>query len=156
MSKNLAIALLVLIIVFGAVAVVVTKKKSSTMSDKNVEEIQRETSGAADNQNVKPTDSSSMPNSPIETVAEVKEISLSISAPASGTVTGTQKTTVKGKTSPKAEVFANEAEGIADMNGNFSLTVQLDEGENSIIVTAVDADGKVAEKEILVTYEVTE
>lgn len=94
--------------------------------------------------------------SEVTMVKEVSEITLSVTTPLSGTSVATSKVTMKGKTAPKAEVFANEAEGVADSSGNFSLTVALDEGENSIIVTAVDENGNVAEKEILVTYSVAE
>jgi hypothetical protein len=87
-------------------------------------------------------------------VTEVAQISLTISSPFNGSTVTTSKATVKGKTLPKAEVFANEAEGLADANGNFSLSVSLDDGENSIIVTAVDENGNVAEKEVMVTYDV--
>jgi hypothetical protein len=90
------------------------------------------------------------------TVQEVSEITLSVISPLSGTSVTSANVAIKGKTLPKAEVFANEAESVADGNGNFSLTVALDEGENSIIVTAIDSDGNVAEKEILVTYTVAE
>lgn len=102
------------------------------------------------------TDSVSTVETTVEPVQAISEIALTISSPLSGGSVSTATVAVRGKTSPKAEVFANEAEGLADASGNFSLTVALDEGENSIIVTAVDANGKVAETEVLVTYEVNE
>jgi hypothetical protein len=89
-----------------------------------------------------------------ESVANVSEIALTVTSPVNGTTVSSSQLTVKGKTLPKAEVYANEAEGVADAAGSFALSVALDEGENSIIVTAVDVDGNVAETEVTVTYSV--
>jgi hypothetical protein len=85
-------------------------------------------------------------------VTKIAQITLTVSSPASNSTVTTSKVTVKGKTLPKAEVYANEAEGFADAGGNFSLPVTLDDGGNEIIVTAVDADGNVAETVVSVTY----
>ncbi len=90
-----------------------------------------------------------------ESVAKISEIALTVTSPVNGTTVTSSKVTVKGKTLPKAEVYANEAEGVADSAGNFALSVALDEGENSIIVTAVDVDGNVAETEVVVTWSET-
>ena len=157
MSKNKVIFIALCIIVAGSVAFVVSKKRQSQQSISNqiessVQESQKTETG------IQPTDTiTNTKESPITTkIQEVSEITLTVSTPDSGSTTSSSKIQVTGKTSPNAEVFANEAEGIADANGNFSLSVALDEGENSIIVTAVDANGKVAEKEILVTYEINE
>jgi hypothetical protein len=60
---------------------------------------------------------------------------------------------VKGKTAPKAEVFVNESEGVADGNGNFTLSITLDEGDNPVIVMVNDAEGNVAEKDMNITYD---
>jgi hypothetical protein len=85
---------------------------------------------------------------------KITQITLTVASPVNGsTATGSQ-VTVKGKTLPKAEVYANEAEGFADVNGNFSLLVNLDEGSNEIIVTAVDSEGNVAETVVTVNYNV--
>ncbi len=89
-------------------------------------------------------------------VTKVSEITLTVNSPSEGATVTSSKVTVSGKTIASAEVFANEAEGRADKNGNFSLLVAMDEGENSIIVTAVDEMGSVAETEILVTYNAGE
>ncbi len=147
-NKSIIIVILVMILVGTGAFVFSGKQKNE--SDTTVE-----------NQEIVSDDSSVFPsvsNTDIvnESISSVSEISLTISSPKTGGSVSTSKVAVKGKTSPKAEVFANEAEGISDANGNFSLTVALDEGENSIIVTAVDANGKVAETEVLVTYEVSE
>lgn len=85
-------------------------------------------------------------------VTQISQITLTVSSPVNNSTVTTAKVVVKGKTLPKAEVFVNEAEGVADGNGNFSLSVNLDEGSNDIIVTAVDAEGNVAETVVTVTY----
>jgi hypothetical protein len=98
------------------------------------------------------TDETVVKSSDLGMVQNVSEISLSISSPTDGVTVTSPKIKVIGKTLPKAEVYVNETEGIADANGNFSLTVNLDDGDNSIVVTVVDPDGKVAEREMTVVY----
>ena len=81
------------------------------------------------------------------------EITLTVTSPADRATVTSASLTVKGKTSPGAEVFANDAATVADVNGNFSARLTLDEGENSIVIFANDADGRVVEKELTVTYD---
>lgn len=90
-------------------------------------------------------------DTPIEQ-AKIAQITLSISSPVDNSTTTSSKISVSGKTLPKAEIYANEAEGFADGIGNFSLQVNLDEGVNEIIVTAVDSEGNVAETVVTVNY----
>ncbi len=59
---------------------------------------------------------------------------------------------ISGSTTPGADVFVNETETIAGLDGRFSLTYQLDEGENTVIIVANDENGLFAEKEVTVTY----
>lgn len=86
----------------------------------------------------------------------VKEITLTITAPASGSTTANASIVVKGKTIPRAEVFINEYSLKADNAGNFAYTVSLDEGENIIIVVANDENGNLAEAELIVNYQPSE
>lgn len=79
-------------------------------------------------------------------------ISLTINSPANGLEVVTPNVTVVGKTAPNAEVFVNDASGKADVNGLFSVSTSLDEGENTIVVTANDANGNSAEQEVTVSY----
>lgn len=81
---------------------------------------------------------------------------LSISSPANNTIVTSSQILIRGKTAPGAEVFINEKEVVADNSGNFSTAYSLDEGENLIIVTANDSEGNMAEKELVVTYNVAE
>ncbi len=87
--------------------------------------------------------------------ANFVSIPLNISSPANGTSVKTPALTVKGKTVPKAEVIANETETVADTSGNFTANINLDEGDNIISVTAIDADGNSVEKEMTVSYNPT-
>ncbi len=149
MSKNSIIIFAIFIIVSGSIVFIVSKKRQAQQPVSNQIETSVEESKKSGSLTT-PTES------PDSTIQNISEITLTITSPQSGSTVSTSKALVSGKTDPKAEVFANEAEGIADSNGKFSLSVALDEGENSIIVTAVDANGQVAEKEIFITYEITE
>jgi hypothetical protein len=83
----------------------------------------------------------------------VSEIPLTISSPLPDAIITISSATIRGKTTPGADVSINEKDVIADANGNYNATIALDQGENLVIVTAVDPDGLVAEKEIVVTYD---
>lgn len=83
---------------------------------------------------------------------KVNQISLTVSSPADKSTTSVQNVTVKGKTAANAEVYIDDKELKADAGGNFTTTVTLEEGDNVIVVTAVDENGNVAEKEINVEY----
>lgn len=98
---------------------------------------------------VTPTNIPSAASTSISTIAG---LSLTITSPSNGQTFTTNQVTVKGKTSPNAEVFVNDEELTADASGNFSQALTLEEGENYILVVANDADGNFAEKEISVTY----
>lgn len=80
------------------------------------------------------------------------ELTLTVTSPADRAAVTSASLTVRGKTAPYAEVFVNDAETKADASGNFSVKITLDEGENSVIVLVNDADGRVAEKDLTVTF----
>lgn len=80
-------------------------------------------------------------------------LSLILSSPTNGQTVTTSQITVTGKTTPKAEIFINDLELTADINGNFSQSLSLEEGENYILVVANDAEGNFAEKELSIIYE---
>lgn len=98
------------------------------------------------------------PTTPIPTTTPVlpSEISLTIDSPLNNTVTTTPQVTVRGKTSPNADIIVGEVEAVADKNGAFSANVSLEEDENLIVVTAIDENGKSAEKELTITYTPSE
>lgn len=64
--------------------------------------------------------------------------------------------TLRGKTSAGAEVFINDRETTSDAQGNFSVQITLDEGENPIMIVANDVNGNVGETEITIYYETNE
>lgn len=79
------------------------------------------------------------------------KISLVITSPKNGAKLNSTNVNVIGKTAPNAEVFVNDAEGKADVNGNFSISLGLDEGVNQLVIDANDKEGNVAEQVIIVT-----
>lgn len=95
------------------------------------------------------TTSQSVLPSPVPTVAQ---ITLAITSPANGSTVTNPNLVLQGVTLPKADVFVNDSEVMADAKGNFTIQVALDEGDNTIVVTANDANGSYAEKEMTVTY----
>lgn len=86
----------------------------------------------------------------LESVTSNK-ISLVITSPQNGANLSSTNVNVIGKTAPNAEVFVNDSEGKADANGNFSISLGLDEGINQLVINANDKDGNVAEEVIIVT-----
>lgn len=99
------------------------------------------------------TDSAVAAILPREAEEKATEITLTVTQPQDNAVVSLDRLTVRGKTVPNAEIYINDTEGKSDANGNFSLTITLDEGENYIFVTAVDSDGNVADSERYVTYD---
>lgn len=83
----------------------------------------------------------------------VKEITLTVANPIHNSTVTTASITIKGNTTPNADVFINEYETKADATGLFRYTMTLDEGENIIIIVANDENGNLAEEELIVNYE---
>lgn len=82
------------------------------------------------------------------------DIKLTIASPTDGTVVFDPQVTIKGKTTPGAEVYANDVKVIADNNGNFSAQISLtDLGDNPVVMFAVDQNGNYIEENITLTYE---
>lgn len=84
------------------------------------------------------------------------KIALTITSPVNGASVSTTSIKVTGKTSPKAEVFVNDQEGVADANGNFSVAITLEEGQNQIVVSVNNSLGNVAEESIIVNVSTFE
>lgn len=79
---------------------------------------------------------------------------LEVQEPTSGhVIKKTPQVRVVGKTEPDTSVFINEFLPIVDSGGNFSYTMPLSEGENTIKVTAIDRAGNQTINEIKVTYQ---
>ncbi len=96
----------------------------------------------------------SYPNQPSQatTPTQNNQISLTIVSPKNGTVLSGATVQVTGKTTPGADISINDADLKADAQGNFTTTVNLEEGDNYILVTAVNDSGAVSEQEITVSY----
>lgn len=60
---------------------------------------------------------------------------------------------VSGKTTANADVAVNDRDLKADAQGNFSTTVTLDAGENTINIVVNDAAGNSTEREFIVTLQ---
>lgn len=82
-------------------------------------------------------------------------ISLTVTAPKNNFSTSDGSVAITGKTSPGASVMINEYELKAGMDGTFSQTVSLDDGENYFSIVAYTAAGDVAEQELLVVKNVS-
>ncbi len=143
--KKFLLPILVIVLIAGGVGIAQYKKEKQGAQESDV------TAPGSVPSETAPT--GSQPVQERENVPRAAEITLTITSPSDGaTVTGVTLT-VKGKTAARAEVFINDAATVADANGNFSVKITLDEGENPIVVFANDADGNVAEKELTVTYD---
>lgn len=92
----------------------------------------------------------------IDQQSETKNVSsdkifLTIISPQDGDTLGSTNATVKGKTVPNADVFVNDQTTKADVNGNFSVNIGLDEGANQITVSANDAEGNATQQDLSVS-----
>lgn len=88
-------------------------------------------------------------NAPIPNVT----VPLLVSTPVEGSTVKSATIAVKGKTAKGVDVFVNDSEIRSDGSGNFSTTISLDEGENTIIVVVTDNEGNVAEETVTVIYD---
>jgi len=85
---------------------------------------------------------------------------LGIIDPVDNSIVKTENITLKGKTTPQAQVgiLYGGGEKIveADIDGNFTADITLSGGNNEITVTAFDKDGNQNRKIINVTYTTAE
>lgn len=92
------------------------------------------------------------PSQPANEQPLQNQITLAVSSPTSGQQVNSASLVVRGKTAPNADVAVNDQDVKADASGNFQATVNLDEGDNEIFVTASDTTGNVSEWSTTVTY----
>ena len=150
-SLQIGIPVLIVLIVIGISAFIFKGRYDQTVETRKMENAVRDAARAG----------SEIPSAdvPMNTTTEEnpveKTIALSITSPSNGTEITSPTITVRGKTIPKAEVFVNEKETVADTDGNFQVSYTLDEGENILLIVASDADGNAAETELTVMYSVT-
>lgn len=81
---------------------------------------------------------------------------LKVTEPVDAAVINQDTVIVKGQTAPGATVSVNEEVGKADGSGNFSITVDLDEGIDAIDVIAINENGDAAEVLLLVTVDLSD
>lgn len=81
-----------------------------------------------------------------------KTVPLTILEPMNNASTSNQSITVRGKTIGNADISVNEKDLKADAQGNFSIVVSLDDGENIIAVLVVDQAGNFVEQDLTVTF----
>ncbi len=82
-----------------------------------------------------------------------QEFFLEINSPKDKQTFNQSAITISGKTAKNAEVFVNDQETKSDNQGNFSLTYNLDEGENILMIVANDDSGNYIEKQLTVYLE---
>lgn len=63
-----------------------------------------------------------------------------------------QLTEIKGTTEAKAQVYINDRLTYANAAGAFSMTYQLQEGENKLLIKVIDAAGNQEQTELVVTF----
>ncbi|MCL4397956.1 hypothetical protein M1403_02925 [Patescibacteria group bacterium] len=83
----------------------------------------------------------------------IDEIPLTIATPVNNVTVTTATIKVTGTTSARADVSVNEIDTKADATGKFSATLTLSEGDNPIVIDAVDENGQTSERELTVTYQ---
>jgi len=80
------------------------------------------------------------------------QINLEITSPKDGVVVTKSPVLVTGTTLKAADVFVNDAETKADVNGEFKVSIPLEEGENEIFVVVNDSGGNYAEGSVKITF----
>jgi membrane-associated protease RseP (regulator of RpoE activity) len=80
-----------------------------------------------------------------------EEINLEITSPKDGEVVTKSPVLVSGTTVGGADVSVNDAEAKADANGDFKVSIPLEEGENEIFVVVNDSEGNYAEGSVKIT-----
>lgn len=103
---------------------------------------------------VKDGENESVPSEELIIYYKNEPPTLEVSSPSEGqSFSQDEKTTkVTGKTDPGIRVTVNDFWAISDDEGNFSYTLPLKDGENTIKVIATDDAGNTTEKELKVTY----
>jgi hypothetical protein len=77
---------------------------------------------------------------------------LTIVEPANGSVVGVNNVTIRGKTLADAVVSINGDPVDVDSNGNFSMTVTLEEGSNVFDIIATDEAGDEETTQLVVSF----
>ncbi len=78
---------------------------------------------------------------------------LEIIEPSDGFITNNYEVIIKGKTDKEVFVQINNSPIVVDSMGNFQTLIKLKEGDNEIIIKAIDIAGNFEEKTIKVSYQ---
>jgi len=147
-GKNYLIIILILALIFTG-SIWIAKEKGLLRSTQDVfNDGKGNLSENNDTTGEKKTDQSVVGNT--ETKYQ-ESLTITITSPTDGAIVPSANFNVTGKTTPGSEVFVNDKETKADVGGNFSVNITIDEGENVIVVAANDLEGNYIEKEIKVT-----
>lgn len=84
---------------------------------------------------------------------ETEDVYLEITSPKENDVVSSSLLSIKGRTVANAEIFVNDKEAKANKNGDFSINITLEEGENILTIIMNDSLGNYIEKELIVTLE---
>lgn len=90
----------------------------------------------------------------ITVVYKTEPPKLEVSSPSDGQTFSKDdnSTKVSGKTDPNVKVTVNDFWAVIDDEGNFSYTLPLKDGENTILIVATDQAGNKTEQQRKVTY----
>jgi len=87
---------------------------------------------------------------------EASLVALTLTNPATESISSTATSSVSGKTLPNTPVIitseSNQIITASDSTGNFTSDIKLEAGYNRINVTAYDASGNSTTKSVLVTF----
>ena len=88
-----------------------------------------------------------------QNLPETEEVFLDILSPKDKDTVSNSSLNIKGTTIASAELFVNDKETKADKDGNFSVNITLEEGENILTIIMNDSLGNYIEKEVTVILE---
>jgi len=134
---------MVLVLLLGGILVFAMKYSRLSQSQPNMVTLPQKVS-------ISPTGTTQI--TPTSKDKQVSNILLTVSSPVNGQTVSTSSVVVRGKTVANAQVSINDVDTVADLNGNFSATVNLDEGDNEMTIVANDANGNYSEQVLTVTY----
>lgn len=140
LNKDLKIFAVLILLVIMITGIVLYKKSQQSV-------IRSAQPQAVPTLTVMPVAANNQGEQPIE-----QGLSLQLTSPADKAVVSTPSISVSGLTKPGAEININDLQTKADLQGRFTQNLSLEEGENTIVVSANDDLGNYAEKSLTVTY----
>ncbi len=160
MTKNYLMVILAVVVIGFVAGGLILYKNKTIIPPSSTTELNIQISGTQNQTSAPKTAGSNADVTQAQKQTNVSDInsglSLTVSQPADKSSVTSSTVAVSGKTQPKADVSVNDTDLKADIQGNFSTRITLDEGENTIVIVATDENGNYAEKEITVTYQTPE